>query len=50
MPTAQANTADKLIVDKIRKLLALADSNRNSHEHERNVAMQAAMDFLPSIT
>ena len=46
MHTAQANTADKLIVEKIRKLLALADSNKNSHEHERNVAMQAAMDLL----
>src|SRR5271156_5179307 len=46
MPTAPANTADKLIVEKIRKLLALADSSKNSHEHERSVAMQAAMDLL----
>ncbi len=39
-------TADRPIVEKIRKLLALADSNKNSHEHEREVAMQAAMDLL----
>ena len=37
---------DKSIVEKIRKLLALADSAKNSHEHERAVAMQAAMDLL----
>jgi hypothetical protein len=39
-------SADKSIVEKIRKLLALADSSKNSHEHEREVAMQAAMDLL----
>jgi hypothetical protein len=32
------------IVDKIKKLLALADGNQN--EHEREVAMQFAMDLL----
>jgi hypothetical protein len=37
---------DKSIVAKIRKLLALADVNKNSHEHERTVAMQAALDLL----
>ena len=37
---------DKSIVEKIRKLLALADTKKNSHEHEREVAMQAAMDLL----
>jgi hypothetical protein len=40
------NTTDKSIVEKIRKLLALADSNRNSHTHEREVAMQTALDLL----
>lgn len=37
---------DKSIIERVRKLLALADSDRNSHEHERKVAMQAAMDLL----
>ncbi len=47
MQSASVNgSVDKSIVEKIRKLLALADSNKNSHEHERNVAMQAAMDLL----
>ncbi len=32
------------VVEKIRKLLALADGNQN--EHEREVAMQLAMDLL----
>lgn len=36
-----ANTS---VVEKIRKLLALADGNQN--EHEREVAMQFAMDLL----
>ena len=34
----------KSIVEKIKKLLALADGNQN--EHEREVAMQFAMDLL----
>jgi hypothetical protein len=47
MPVVSStNITDNSIVEKIRKLLALADSNKNSHEHERNVAMQAAMDLL----
>jgi Protein of unknown function (DUF2786) len=40
------NVIEKSIVEKVRKLLALADSDKNSHEHERAVAMQAAMDLL----
>ena len=44
---SQSNLAiDKSIVAKIRKLLALADINKNSHENERSVAMQAALDLL----
>jgi len=39
MPPASETT-----VEKIRKLLALADGNKN--EHEREVAMQFAMDLL----
>lgn len=46
MPITATPSTDKSIIEKIRKLLALADSNKNSHEHERNVAMQAAMDLL----
>jgi hypothetical protein len=46
MPITAVQSTDKSIVEKIRKLLALADSSRNSHEHEREVAMQAAMDLL----
>jgi hypothetical protein len=38
------NTPDTAIVNKIRKLLALADGNKN--EHERDRAMEAAMDLL----
>jgi hypothetical protein len=34
------------VVDKIRKLLALADGNANCNEHERDVAMRFAMDLL----
>ena len=44
--TASNLGIDKSVVAKIRKLLALADVNKNSHEHERNVAMQAALDLL----
>jgi Protein of unknown function (DUF2786) len=43
---AVSQAIDKSIVEKIRKLLALADSSKNSHEHEREVAMQAALDLL----
>jgi len=46
MSTTATKPPDKSIVDKVRKLLALADSSKNSHEHEREVAMQAAMDLL----
>jgi hypothetical protein len=46
MPAPTGNISEKSIVEKVRKLLALADSNKNSHEHERAVAMQAAMDLL----
>jgi hypothetical protein len=46
MPIAETKPTDNSIVQKIRKLLALADSNKNSHEHEREVAMQAALDLL----
>jgi hypothetical protein len=46
MPITLTQPTEKSIVEKIRKLLALADSTKNSHEHERNVAMQAAMDLL----
>jgi hypothetical protein len=35
---------DKTIVEKIKKLLALAEGNKN--EHEREVAMRFAMDWL----
>ncbi|MGH9553051.1 MAG: DUF2786 domain-containing protein [Terriglobales bacterium] len=38
------NKPDISIVEKIKKLLALADGNQN--EHEREVAMQFAMDLL----
>lgn len=38
------NTPDAAIVNKVRKLLALADGNQN--EHERDRAMEAAMDLL----
>lgn len=34
------------IVDKVRKLLALADQNANGNEHERNVAMRFALELL----
>ncbi len=34
------------IIQKIRKLLALADGASNNNEHEREVAMQFAMDLL----
>lgn len=37
-------TTDVSIVEKIKKLLALADGNQN--HHEREVAMQFAMDLL----
>lgn len=37
---------DESIVEKIRKLLALADGNANSNEHEREVAMRFALDLL----
>lgn len=37
---------DESVIEKIRKLLALADGNRNQNEHEREVAMQFAMDLL----
>jgi len=37
-------SADESIVEKIKKLLALADGNQN--EHERAVAMQFAMELL----
>jgi hypothetical protein len=46
MTITAIQTTDKSIVEKIRKLLALADRSQNSHEHEREVAMQAAMDLL----
>jgi hypothetical protein len=46
MPSPSATTIEKSIVEKVKKLLALADSDKNSHEHERAVAMQAAMDLL----
>lgn len=46
MPASVMDIANKPIAEKIRKLLALADRDRNSHEHERNVAIQAAMDLL----
>jgi ribosomal protein L13 len=47
MPAPSASSAsEKSIVEKVKKLLALADSDKNSHEHERAVAMQAAMDLL----
>lgn len=35
---------NETVAEKIRKLLALAEGNQN--EHERNVAMQFAMDLL----
>ncbi len=38
------NQLEESIVEKIKKLLALADGNQN--EHEREVAMQFAMDLL----
>jgi hypothetical protein len=47
MPAQSTGSAsEKSIVEKVRKLLAFADSDKNSHEHERTVAMQAAMDLL----
>src|ERR1700729_63455 len=42
--TTTKTAPDTSVIDKIKKLLALADGNQN--EHEREVAMQFAMDLL----
>jgi len=42
--TASTTAPNSSVIEKIKKLLALADGNQN--EHEREVAMQFAMDLL----
>lgn len=46
MNTTTENTANNRVIEKIRKLLARADSTRNDNPHEREIAMRQAMSML----
>ena len=44
--TAATKTQMESVIVKVRKLLRLADENKNSSENERNEAMEAAMKLM----